>query len=241
MAAQIKKAKGRKNCPKCDKIHGGAKKQCDRCGHHFKMKSKKKKDLNFAMYVGPTYNIGDKIIDEEGTWRLTSIQNGQNNWTLIEENLPPRLKKKINHMIDPAYTGWRDKLLHFIPIVLQSDNYDSNTFYKPLKEFIYRHNLVDSAGILTLNPYTDDKITLRLLYRLWLLYKERTRIHRIKTRHVETDNSKTLEVANFMAEIHRKENERLRERLQELEEESNRTHTLHMEPGPNVLFDSDSD
>ena len=240
MAAQIKKARGRKNCPKCDKIHGGAKKQCDRCGHHFKMKSKKKKDLNFTMYVGPTYNIGDKITDEEGTWQLTSIQNGQNNWTLIEENLPPELKKKINHMIDPAYTGWRDKLLHFIPNVLQADKFDSNTFYKPLKEFIYRHNLVDSAGILTLNPYTDDKITLRILYRLWLLYKERMRIHRIKTRHVETDHSKTLELATIMAEIHRKENERLRERLRALEEESTLTHTTPNH-GSAILFDSDSD
>lgn len=238
-AIQKKKARGIKTCPGCSKKFGGAKKKCDNCGHQF---IKKKLPAVFKMYIGPTYNIGDETTDEEGTWRVTAINNGNVQWELVDEHLDPKLKQEIAEKIAPIYVGWRHKLLKFIPIALTSPKY-RDTFYYPLKEFIYKYNLVDKNGILQLDPFTKDTKKAELLYRLWLLYKERVRIYKIKHRHTQDNHQELQKIAKTIADINKRENQRLKQELDILNSlEHDITHTEIQKQRTNgVIFDSDSE
>ena len=233
--------RGTKQCPKCKKRSGIAKKTCD-CGHSFKMKSKKKATVPvFIMHLGP--QIGDKTTDDEGSvWQITSVEGSKINWKLVQES---ELSKKIDMMLDPIYTGWREKLLHTIPRVLHSTKIDSNWFYKPLITFLKDHNMLNESGILRLEPFTTDEPRLRLFSRLWLFYKERLRIYRMhRSRRVDRfeEHQELLKTAKKMAEINKRENENLMRRLEELEQEELQQKTTLVPKQPvGIQLDSDDD
>ena len=191
----------------------------------------------FKIYIGP--QVGDMSIDDEGSrWRVTSIEGSHINWELVKAS---ELTKEIDLKIHPAFTGWRDHLLYNIPRVLES-KIDSQWFYKPLTNFIKKHKLMDSKGILKLNPYTEDEARLRLLYRLWLVYKKRLQVYRMHTSRIprEMNIENVLNIAKKSTEISLRENANLQRRLEELEKESEE-HSQKMIPKhrPNIIFDSD--
>jgi len=193
----------------------------------------------FKTYTAP--QVGATSIDDEGsTWRVTSVEGAHINWKLFKES---KLTKEIDFKIQPEFTGWRDKLLYFIPRVLES-KIDTSWFYRPLIKFIKKHKLSDLRGRFHLNPYTKDEARLRLLYRLWLVYKMRLRVYRMHTSrmHSETDIGALLDTAKKSTEISLRENAHLKRRLEELEKETESHSRIYIpEQRPNVVFDSDSE
>ena len=89
-----------------------------------------------------------------------------------EDELTDMDKQDIALHIQPGFTGWREKLLLYLPNLMQNSKIDSQWFVHPINEFVRKHHMLDSEGKLQLNTQTDDKHKLALMYRLWLLIKK---------------------------------------------------------------------
>ena len=139
-----------------------------------------------------------------------------------EEKLSEKEKKDIELHIRPEYTGWRDKLVFFLPNLLSSSKFSSHIFLKPVKNFLRIHNMLNSDNVLHINTRSNDRAHLRLLYRLWLFIKKKMRYYSMAlSRTSDMDRSRLKEnmhIAQKLSEIHKRENARLKRELQRLEE-----------------------
>ena len=161
---------------------------------------------------------------------------------LEEDILSEEEKKEIEFNIQPIMTGWREKLLLFLPNLLQSKKYDSQWFFVPINEFVKKHHMVDSDGKLSLNTQSTDKHHLRLLYRLWLLIKKQMRYYGMSLSRCGKERELNLDFIAKLSQINQRENKHLRERLDRLQKElwDIKLHPPVLPPS-GVMFDSSSD
>ncbi len=191
-------------------------------------------------YVGRPRKVGDEVKDEDGTWRVIAIEGSVVQWELVQPTLAPAVQRDIEFHIQPEFTAWRRQLIRNIPNVMQSsDKNYVHFFFKPLTAFIENHHLENANGQFMLDPFTDDLPRLRLLYRLYLLYKKQLRLFRTHGPREPVNHEQVFQTAQFTAGANKEQEELLTERIEALEEEVAKLKSQTLEQY--TLFDSDSD
>lgn len=158
-----------------------------------------------------------------------------------EDELTDMDKQDIALHIQPGFTGWREKLLLYLPNLMQNSKIDRQWFVHPINEFVRKHHMLDSEGKLQLNTQTDDKHKLALMYRLWLLIKKRMRYYRMSNSRIGIEQKYNAKLAERLYEINKRENEHLKEMIKRLEQKKDDLKDfVHCHP-PAVVFDSSDD